>query len=104
MMDLALELGQSVASLRRNMTEREFAYWHKYANEKSLPMRRIEFYFAQLALMIARGPLQGAEQMTIQDFLLVNKNAKEDEDADEDDEDIDVEEARAAFGYNPRNK
>jgi hypothetical protein len=104
-MDLALEFGRPVAGLRRSMSEREFARWVKYANTKGLPVDRMEYYLAQLALQIARGPLNGAETMTVADFMIKRSDEEEIEEDDVDvDEDAQVAAARQAFGYRPRKK
>ena len=56
-MDLALELGQTVATLKATMLEREFRAWEIYASRKMLPTRRIEVYLAQVAQAMAGGKL-----------------------------------------------
>jgi hypothetical protein len=77
MMALALELGQSVATLKSTMTEREFRAWEIYASRKMLPTRRIELYLAQIARAMAGGKItdylfdQQAEQDL--DFKPINK-------------------------------
>lgn len=56
-MDLALELGVSVAVLKATMDESEFVMWKHYADKKMLPSRRIEVYLAQVAQVTAGGKL-----------------------------------------------
>lgn len=63
-MDLALELGMTVAQLKRSMLSSELADWYAYAGKKLLPTRRIEHYLAQIAQAFAGGALG--------DYLLID--------------------------------
>ena len=95
-MDLALELGQPAELLARTMTEREFQRWQKYARSRLLPTRRLEYYMAQIAQLIAI-TMGGAKDVGLQDYLI---ELRQEEVA----EVVDLEAARKAFGYNPRRK
>ena len=64
--DLALNLGMSVAQIKR-MSEKELHRWQIYAARYMLPTRRMELHMAQIALWTARQA--GAEDVTIHDFL-----------------------------------
>ena len=94
-MDLALAFGMPVAEIRKTMTEPELHLWAKYAVNPGMPFKRLEIYFAQLALMIARGPIEGASDMTVSDFMLTTQEDNQDTG------DI-VADAREAFGYAPQ--
>jgi len=95
-MDLALHLGSTVGGLSKVMTERELGDWAEYARTNLLPMRRIEWALAQIALLIAT-TMGGAKDMKITDFMLDTSEA--DEPAD-DPEEV-AAQARAFFGFNP---
>ena len=56
-MDLALEMGMPVETLKCVMTERELGMWRHYASKKLLPARRSELYLAQIAQAMSGGPL-----------------------------------------------
>lgn len=101
-MDLALISGQSLAAMRAT-TERDVLAWSKYGRSKGLPFRRLEWFMAQIALMVARGPIQGADSMTIEDFML-NPQTPEQEIDDPADGEGDVDAARDAFEYAPRRE
>lgn len=77
------------------MTEREFRGWQQYAARRMLPTRRMEFYLAQIAMLIAKtmGNQQGA---TLADYLF-------DPDDDGSDPDDELEAAKDAFEFSPRN-
>lgn len=94
-MDLALELGMTVGELSHRMTERELIRWQKYASKKMLPARRVEFYMAQVALMIGR-TMGGNSQATLHDYLLDIPD-----DTPMTDEELD--ELKADIGFNPQN-
>jgi len=66
--DLALELGCTVATLERSMSEREFRQWIAYASKRLLPTRRLEAYLAQVASVLAQ--TAGNSDLTLVDFLL----------------------------------
>lgn len=100
-MDLALAFGVPVSVLRRTLTESELGQWVRYARMPGMPWRRIELYLAQLALMVARGPLENAQTMTLKDFMFETEAERPDEELDG--EDL-VDAAREAFGYAPRKK
>lgn len=95
-MDLALSFGVSDDWLRKTMTEPQLQRWARYAANPGMPFKRLEIYLAQIALMVARGPIQGAENMTVKDFLMSRADEEEDYEGD----DI-VNDARDAFGYAP---
>lgn len=99
-MDLALELRQPVDTLMREMTEREFWAWVRYAERKMLPQRRIELYLAQIAYLIAC-TMGGAENVTLADYLFDPKTPEQ-QDAEISDED--VEELKMAIGFRPQRK
>lgn len=63
-MDLALALGRPIGS----MPEREFSRWRIYFRRKSFPLRRLEFYLAQIAMLIAQ-TMGGSENVSIDDFM-----------------------------------
>jgi hypothetical protein len=81
-MDLALHLGTSVESLRRNMTEQEFLWWADYRRKHWLPLQRIEWYLARLTHMIA-ATMGGAKDVETSDFLLNLEPKSVDEVVDE---------------------
>lgn len=96
-MELALYLGGGPAErLAREMSEREFRQWGRYAREHVLPSRRVEIYLAQIAWAVARF-LGGNDDATIEDFL-IDFGAKPPDAAP------DVEAAKAAFAFAPRKK
>ena len=68
-MDLALHLGTSVDSLRRNMTERELMWWADYRRKNWLPLQRIEWYLARLTQMVAV-TMGGVKDATLDEFML----------------------------------
>lgn len=68
-MDLALEFGMPVKTLKRVMSERELRMWARYANEQRLPSRRIEFYMAQLAFLIVK-TMGSSKSEAFTDFLI----------------------------------
>lgn len=67
-MDLALELGMPVGSMKATMTTRELGMWSVYAAKKGLPSRRRELYLAQIARMTGGGELD--------DYLLDHRRAR----------------------------
>ena len=66
-MDLALEMGMTAAGLSRAMTERELMQWQSYAARRMLPMRRLELYLAQIALVVVKAA-GGAKNATLADL------------------------------------
>ncbi len=95
-MDLALNLGKTVAEIERDMTGVEFLLWQKYANRTALPLRRIELYLAQVALKISQ-IMGGNTDATIADYMF------DPDDGDEGEGDDDSPEAAAEFfGFAPR--
>lgn len=95
-MELALELGSPVEQLSRQMTEREFGWWAKRSATQWLPSRRIEWYLAQIAALIAT-TMGGAKDVTVSDFMLHLEPQTEPQVAN-------VVDIRAAFGFAPRRK
>lgn len=85
-MDLALELGMTVAQLRASMLEGELTQWQRYANKKLLPTRRMEFYLARVAQSMGGGKLA--------DYMLDTQEEKP----------LTVEEMRETMGFAPRGK
>jgi hypothetical protein len=83
-MDLALEMGMTTAGLSRAMTEREFRDWQAYAARRMLPMRRLELYLAQIALVVVKAA-GGAKNATLSDFLFdpIAEEAEDDMGADD---------------------
>lgn len=73
--DLALELGWSIAQLRKRMTEREFGRWAQYAARRMLPTRRMEMHHALASLTLAR--INGNTELTLSDFLFDEKQVKQ---------------------------
>lgn len=57
----------SLEALSR-MPEREFRSWQRYAAQKPLPTRRIEYAIAMLASVVAR--VAGNGEATLADFVL----------------------------------
>ncbi len=78
-------------ALARVMTEREFRGWQQYAARRMLPTRRLEFYLAQIALLIAK-TMGNQPETTLADFLFDPDASPEDDDMEE------------AFGFSPRNR
>ena len=90
-MDLALEMGMTAAGLSRAMTERELMQWQSYAARRMLPMRRLELYLAQIALVVVKAA-GGAKNATLSDFMFDEAPA-----ADQD-EDLSADDVAAFFG------
>lgn len=97
-MDLALSLGQSVGSLSRTMSEREFMRWQKYSAKRLLPWQRMEWYLAQMTRWIAM-TMGGLSDARLQDFLMPMRDPEEDEMDDEET----LQEAIVAFQFSPVN-
>jgi hypothetical protein len=97
-MDLALHLGMTAAGVSRGMSEREFVQWQHYADKRMLPLRRLELYLAQIALLVDRA-WGGAKNKSLRDYLF---DHTEEAPAAEDDEDAadfgDPEEIASFFG------
>lgn len=68
-MDLALELGMTVAGVKSSMSTDELTMWAAYQRRKFLPARRVELYLARLAQVHVGGRLD--------DFLLGASVAQE---------------------------
>jgi len=90
-MDLALEMGTTKAGLSRAMTERELMEWQVYASRRMLPMRRLELYLAQIALVVVKAA-GGAKNATLADFLFDPSEATAEE------EEFDADDVAAFFG------
>ena len=97
-MDMALELGLPVATLSRTMPVGELYAWQHYAARRLLPSRRVEFYLAQIALLIAK-TMGGARNATLADFML-DPRAEQVITVD----DQQLEHLIQAFEFKPRNK
>lgn len=71
-MELALNLGyRSVEELEREMSVAEFLVWYKYRNKMLLPIRRFEYYFAQLTAQVSNVyAALGGKAYGIKDFLI----------------------------------
>lgn len=95
-MDLALEFGMPMEELKRRMTERELGQWARRAQRHWLPARRMEWYLARIALVVAAS-FGGNKDAAIEDFLLELEPQQPSKRADAD-------EAREFFGFSPRNK
>lgn len=75
------------------MTEHEFRGWQQYAARRMLPTRRMEFYLAQIALLMAK-TMGNQQEATLADYLFdPNAEALEDE----------LETAKEVFDFSPRN-
>lgn len=98
-MDLALHMGMTAGGLSRAMSERELMDWQRYAARRMLPMRRIELYLAQIAMVAAKA-MGGAKDAKLSDFLFDPEPDAEPEDIEE----ASVDEAKAFFGFSPRKK
>ena len=96
-MDLALHLGSTAGGLSRSMTEAEFGEWQSYAARRMLPMRRVEMYLAQIAMLIAK-TMGGHKSSDLRDFMFEAVDPAEDEPDDL------VAEARDFFGFSPLNE
>lgn len=96
-MDLAMEFGVPADDLARRMTEREFHQWARRNARRWLPARRMEWYLAQIAHLIAV-TMGGAKDTAVSDFMLeLESPTAEPAGADPD-------EARQFFGFKPRHK
>lgn len=98
MMDIALELGQPVGVLSRRMPLAELLDWQAYTRKRLLPSRRVEFYLAQIALLIAQ-TMGGARNAKLTDFLL-EPQPQQVVTVDDDQ----LEHLIEAFDFKPRNK
>jgi hypothetical protein len=94
-MDLALHLGMTSAGLGRAMTERELGQWRAYAAKRMLPMRRVELYLAQIALLVVK-TMGGQADAKLSDYLFDPE--PEAEELDLGDENIDADDIAAFFG------
>jgi hypothetical protein len=97
MHELALALGGTVEELEDRMSGVEYGLWVRYAEQRILPWRRMEFYLAQLARLIA-ATMGGQTDATTRDFLF---DRAEDEPEDDDDEE---DAAAKFFGFAPRKR
>lgn len=69
-MELALALGKTVTQLEREMPVAEFEQWYLYRHAKLLPLRRMEYYMAQLTLHVSLlSRMWGGPEFSFQDFL-----------------------------------
>ncbi len=82
-MDLALECGSpQLEELGRELSEREFYAWSKYAEQRGgLPMRRIETLLARMAYAFDVGFL-GKKNARLSDYLYTDRE-RNDEMAEE---------------------
>jgi len=62
-MDLELALGHPLG----DMPESEFRRWREYARRKALPQRRMELYYAQIAMHVAISG--GSTKTSLRDYL-----------------------------------
>lgn len=72
-MELALNLGfRTVEELETTMSIEEFALWQRFNSYNLLPIRRMEYYLAQIASMITyvNHSLGGGKPHGLKDFLL----------------------------------
>ena len=99
MIDLAFELSLPLAQIGR-MPMRDLRALQTYATRRLLPSRRIEFYLAQLALLIAR-TMGGATKATLADFML---QMPREELPPHVDEEAHIEAMIEAFQFKPRNR
>lgn len=76
-MDLALQLGQPLGVIAR-MSERELGLWARYASQKGMPLRRLEYGLALISKMIAE-TMGGAENVDIANFLFDAHRIPDDE-------------------------
>ena len=100
-MELALNLGMPAERLAREMTEREFQDWYRFAREHVLPFRRVELYLAQVSWAVARF-MGGNKNAKISDFMIEFGQREPEPETDGDDDDLDA--AKAAFAFAPRKK
>jgi len=98
-MDMALELGLPADSLARTMTLQELLQWQTYARRRLLPSRRIEFYLAQIAQLIAI-TMGGASKAKLADFMLQPPREALPAGVDEEQH---IEQMIEAFQFKPRN-
>lgn len=94
-MDLALELGMTVADLSQQMTERELMQWQRYRMQKMFPVRRMELYSAQLGMIIAR-TMGNSTNAKLADFILEVDIPDDTPMTDEE-----LAELKAEIGFNP---
>lgn len=104
-MELALEFGCTVESLKRTLSERELWQWARYRAQHQLPSRRLELMIAQLTAWVVRlGSGGGAgKNANIQDFMLEMQSPFE-EPGKAAPEDADVEALRTVFSFAPRKR
>lgn len=106
-MELALEFGCSVESLRKTLSERELWQWARYRARYQFPSRRMELYLAQLTAWVVR---LGSNNKTasIQDFLIEMEDPiekqRQQRERERNAEVIDLDELRSAFGFSPRKR
>lgn len=67
-MDLALNLGMTVAQIENEMTAVELDLWQRHAARFALPMRRMELYLAQIAMKISQ-VMGGNIEAQLSDFM-----------------------------------
>jgi len=91
-MQLALAAGRpDLGAFSRELTERDFQAWMRFASARGLPWYRIELHLAQIALMIVR--VAGVENVELSDFMF---------DADKSVPADPLEEAMEALEFSPR--
>lgn len=64
----------TVGELAERMTEAEFGHWQIYRRQKLMPMRRLEYGLAMIALKVSQW---GGGRATLLDFLLDVDGEKE---------------------------
>lgn len=89
-----MHFGMPAGKLAREMPEPEFRQWARRAREQWLPQRRIEWYLAQIAHLIAV-TMGGVKDASVSDFML---------DLHPVDQAVDLDAAKEFFGFNPRKK
>jgi len=67
-MDLALEMGRTVDELTHAMRERELVRWSRYARQRQMPTRRIEYALARVAQVVA--VVMGGSTSPLGDFMV----------------------------------
>jgi hypothetical protein len=82
------------------MSLRELREWQTYAHRRLLPSRRLEFYLAQIALLIAK-TMGGATKATLMDFLIQPARNSEPPDVDDD---ARIEQLMEEIDFQPVNK
>lgn len=99
--DLSFAFGLPPRELSQRLTEREFTRLHIDALQRPIGQRRIEILLAQLAYYLCA--VNGAQDLSLSDFLKVLDPPDDDTEELDDDGPIDVAGQQAAFGFNPIN-